>query len=786
MKLTTISIKNFRSFDDHGEIIKIGNLAAFVGKNSSGKSNILQALQLFWGQSILTEDDFYYRDTERTISISAEFLVSSDEIIPSLLNYISPNRRLHLRRDFTFSNQKGILISLGKNGYNGIDEMNPFPSKKLSSSKISSFLSSPNSSDLLAYAENLGQTITEQNFYQILESYWCAHFTEYSVHWTTAVADIPTLQQKNIFSILPSYYYLPVSYTTSKLTQDKHSYFQQIYQQILGDVNQLLSSPKAESLKQRISSLYRSSGMKRRCNDINSLLSKTNGADSTVTMHIELGEPDYSSLLRPIPTLRVDDGYDCDIQGKGQGIQRDAIFRLLNVFSSLNKKKQKHFILAVDEPEAFMHPTYKRSLFKSFLSLCSTGCQVIYTTHDPAFVSVSRFDDIHTVTMVHSESQYSSVHSSSLVELMQKEVFKKCCHSKTEASVRNELEHKCRGEQNEGFFADRIILVEGSTESYALPIYFSKLGYDLDEHNTVILCAKSKTLLQLLCTIFSSCEIPCYCIFDGDKPLPSNEESQEKNEKLRQHIKLNRNLLTMLHGIPQDFPDTTVEKYYTIWEHDFEHAIQMQLRNYETLKSYIIRTDGVPSDSKPLVAYHLAQKSTLSDFPPEIRSLLTKLIEKINSVSCLPLIDSPVHTNIITLSTEETDDSIPVYSSAAGRNTFADTDTPNNFAIGSFPPSTSFLVHIQGDSMEKEIPDGCYVAVKRTEEWPRPGTIAIFCMADGEMVCKRYIEMKTGEKVLRSLNSSYRPIPLTEDLNCRIRGEVIMLGKKQPAIFFAE
>lgn len=203
MKLTTISIKNFRSFNDHGEIIKIWNLAAFVGKNSSGKSNILQALQLFWGQSILTEDDFYYRETERTISISAEFLVSSDEIIPSLLNYISPNRRLHLRRDFTFSNQKGILISLGKNGYNGIDEMNPFPSKKLSSSKISSFLSSPNSSDLLAYAENLGQTITEQNFYQILESYWCAHFTEYSVHWTTAVADIPSLQQKNFFPFFP-------------------------------------------------------------------------------------------------------------------------------------------------------------------------------------------------------------------------------------------------------------------------------------------------------------------------------------------------------------------------------------------------------------------------------------------------------------------------------------------------------------------------------------------------------------------------------------------------------
>ena len=37
MKLTTIIIRNFRSFDDHADVIQVGEMAAFVGKNSSGK-----------------------------------------------------------------------------------------------------------------------------------------------------------------------------------------------------------------------------------------------------------------------------------------------------------------------------------------------------------------------------------------------------------------------------------------------------------------------------------------------------------------------------------------------------------------------------------------------------------------------------------------------------------------------------------------------------------------------------------------------------------------------------
>jgi len=355
MKISEILIKNFRSFDECGASIVVGEIAAFVGKNSSGKSNILQALQLFWGQYTLTTEDFYYGETDRTISISVSFSVTPEDIVPALLPYVSSDGFLRLRHDYTEADPKGKLYSCGINEYTGPSEMNPFPDRKLTAAKINTFLGTEQSTDLRAYAQAIGRLLDEKSFYDILGLYWCANIQSFSNQWKNNPIEISGTTIKSILAALPPYYYLPVSYTTAKLTQDKHSYFQQIYQQILGDIQQLRENALADQLKQRVEALYRSAGIHKRCSDINQLLSETGGADSTVKMHIEIGEPNYDVLFHPTPSLRIDDGYDCDVQGKGQGIQRDAIFRLLNVFSRLNKKQQMTFILAVDEPEAFMH-----------------------------------------------------------------------------------------------------------------------------------------------------------------------------------------------------------------------------------------------------------------------------------------------------------------------------------------------------------------------------------------------------------------------------------------------
>ena len=264
------------------------------------------------------------------------------------------------------------------------------------------------------------------------------------------------------------------------------------------------------------------------------------------------------------------------------------------------------------------------------------------------------------------------------------------------------------------------------------------------------------------------------------QPMSSGERS-----KINDHSKLNRNLLAFFHGVSQGFPDTTIDRYYTVWERDFEHSVQMHLQNYTELSKQIIKSEGVSAESKPLIAYHLATRSKLSDLPADIQTLLITLINRIKNASCLPLADIPTPASFA-LYPEKVDGSLPVYSSAAGRNTTAEDAVPVSYATGAFPAGTSYLVHIQGDSMAAQIPDGCYVAVKHVEEWPRPGVIGIFTIGGGEMVCKQYIETQSGEKLLKSANSSYAPIPLTEDMDCQVYGEGIMLGRKQPAIFFME
>lgn len=157
MKLTTIIIRNFRSFDDHADVIQVGEMAAFVGKNSSGKSNILQALQLFFGQTSPVPEDFYYGDTERTMSVTVTFQVDSANLFPVLMPYVSPDQTLWLRREFKENDLKGKMYVGGKNQYTGTAEMNPFPDRALIASRVNAFLASDSAAPLLAYAHQKGR-----------------------------------------------------------------------------------------------------------------------------------------------------------------------------------------------------------------------------------------------------------------------------------------------------------------------------------------------------------------------------------------------------------------------------------------------------------------------------------------------------------------------------------------------------------------------------------------------------------------------------------------------------
>ena len=78
MKIRKIEIKHYRSLDD--VTIYAGNVLALIGRNNSGKSNVIKALELFFESSsrLVDKECFHDRNTEGPIEIFVTFEQLSD------------------------------------------------------------------------------------------------------------------------------------------------------------------------------------------------------------------------------------------------------------------------------------------------------------------------------------------------------------------------------------------------------------------------------------------------------------------------------------------------------------------------------------------------------------------------------------------------------------------------------------------------------------------------------------------------------------------------------------
>jgi putative ATP-dependent endonuclease of the OLD family len=91
MKLTTATIRRFRSIDEV-DLSECGQLNVLIGKNNSGKSNVLSAVQLFFdflktdspiasvNSPISSHTDWFGRDTNHPVIISLALELSQDEM----------------------------------------------------------------------------------------------------------------------------------------------------------------------------------------------------------------------------------------------------------------------------------------------------------------------------------------------------------------------------------------------------------------------------------------------------------------------------------------------------------------------------------------------------------------------------------------------------------------------------------------------------------------------------------------------------------------------------------
>jgi predicted ATP-dependent endonuclease of OLD family len=167
-------------------------------------------------------------------------------------------------------------------------------------------------------------------------------------------------------------------------------------------------------------------------------------------------------------------------------------------------------VLLIEEPELFLRPQAQRYLYRLLRSFADNGNQVLYSTHEPAFLNVGRLEELALVE--HRPGTGTVVfHPEALP---------------AEESFRaiSELD----AERAELFLGRAALLVEGRTEKLSLPFVFRALGYDADHEAITIVDCGGKPNIPLFIRVCHAARVPCVAIHDRDAPANRRPSKGER------------------------------------------------------------------------------------------------------------------------------------------------------------------------------------------------------------------------------------------------------------------
>ncbi len=191
---------------------------------------------------------------------------------------------------------------------------------------------------------------------------------------------------------------------------------------------------------------------------------------------------------------------------------------LVGAVERMRQARERGLVLLIEEPELFLTPQTQRYFDRLLRSLAELGNQVLYSTHEPAFLNVGRLEELALVE--HAPQTGTRV--------LQPEPLG------AEESFRalSEID----AERGELFLARAALLVEGRTEKLTLPFVFTALGHDADREQVTIVDCGGKANIRLFIRICHAIGLPCVAVHDRDAP-PGRRPSRTQgilNEQIAQ------------------------------------------------------------------------------------------------------------------------------------------------------------------------------------------------------------------------------------------------------------
>lgn len=194
--------------------------------------------------------------------------------------------------------------------------------------------------------------------------------------------------------------------------------------------------------------------------DVNLRLETMTGTTNVLSTTLGFAPTDPERLLRALQ-LMIDSGKR-GIGGASLGTANILYLALKELEHQhlIAEGERQHTVLAIEEPEAHLHPHLQRRIFRSFLRARDDdknkpqSRSIILTTHSPNIASVVPLRDV-AVLQTAPDGGHTTGRSLADVELEDAEL--------------DDLERYLDVTRGELFFANGVILVEGDAERFLLP-----------------------------------------------------------------------------------------------------------------------------------------------------------------------------------------------------------------------------------------------------------------------------------------------------------------------------
>jgi len=525
MILKTAEIRNFRSIAHL--TIAPRHLTTFVGKNSCGKSNILRALLFFFtasAKSAIVEDLCKFADDAGTW-VECTFGNLADPEKAELGKYVWHDQTIRVRRTLYLDGDRCVTKLHGylqrpteawlQDDYADYADMGKWTALGI---------------DVAQYAAiGAKGKLTKDGFKEFQQKYIAQNAATVTFCETMSETEFKG-RQSTAASVLPHFIFVPAVGDIVSVIYGKQSSL--LNEMVAAVIETGKTHPEYAAAQVSLSAAqdFVNPSPKRlgKLTLIEEYLAEKlkSWPGTKVTIRTEVD--DLAKILVAGLVLGVDDGTDTDLADKGDGIQRQILFRVFQLYADFRAQRgvfkpdegapsadRGPNIIAFEEPELFLHPQAQEQFFDDLVTV-SAGDQVLLSTHSSFLVRLEHADGLH---IVRRPTQNAPTE------------FKTADHAWIDASDRQRLKeiNLCSGDVSKVFFADRVVITEGQEDVIYIVGTAAPHHADCLDRRVTVVEVGGKERIPSLQKVLNAFGIPYTVACDLD---PGNADSAKNSARI--------------------------------------------------------------------------------------------------------------------------------------------------------------------------------------------------------------------------------------------------------------